>query len=140
MRLSRLLLLLVLTACADGNAPDTAALEQVDVLVVEQDLGEGSAPQRWTLRCSRDGSAGDHPDPDGACSHLSGLDDPFAPLADDRVCSEQFGGPQTARVTGTWRGAAVDLRLSREDGCAISQWDALGPLLPGPVGVPDGPQ
>lgn len=140
VRLLRVVPLLVLVACADGNAPDTAAPEQVDVLTVEQDAGDGTPAQRWTLRCSRDGAAGDHPDPDGACAHLSGLDDPFAPLADDRVCTEQYGGPQTARVAGTWRGDPVDLRLSREDGCAISQWDALGPLLPGPVGVPDGPQ
>ena len=139
VRLLGLLLLLALTACADGNAPDVARPEQVDVLVVEQDAGDGSPPQRWTLRCSRDGAAGDHPDPDGACAHLSGLDDPFAPLPADRVCTEQYGGPQTARVTGSWRGEQVDLRLSREDGCAISQWDSLGPLLPGTVGVPDAP-
>ena len=44
----------------------------------------------------------------------------------------------TARVSGY--GDQVDLRLSRVDGCAISQWGSLGPLLPGPVGVLDPPQ
>jgi hypothetical protein len=29
----------------------------------------------------------------------------------------------------------VDLELTRVDGCRIAQWDGLGPLLPGPVGV-----
>jgi hypothetical protein len=38
-------------------------------------------------------------------------------------------------VTGRWGGAAVDLELSRADGCLIAQWDRLGPLLPIPVGV-----
>jgi hypothetical protein len=38
-------------------------------------------------------------------------------------------------VTGHWEGTAVDLELSRADGCLIAQWDGLGPLLPIPVGV-----
>jgi hypothetical protein len=38
-------------------------------------------------------------------------------------------------VTGRWGGAAVDLELSRADGCPIAQWHGLGPLLPIPVGV-----
>jgi hypothetical protein len=78
---------------------------------------------------------GTHPEAEAACAHLGGLADPFAPLPDDVVCTEQFGGPQTARVTGRWGGAAVDLELSRADGCLIAQWDGPGPLLPIPVGV-----
>ena len=77
---------------------------------------------------------GSHPDAEAACAHLTALDDPFAPLPTDVVCTEQFGGPQTAHVLGRWNGEPVDLELSRTDGCRISQWDALGPLLPGPVG------
>jgi hypothetical protein len=56
--------------------------------------------------------------------------DPFAPIPDDMVCIEQYGGPQTARVTGRWHGQPVDVRLARNDGCRIAQWDGLGPLLP----------
>ena len=50
------------------------------------------------------------------------------------VCTEQFGGPQTARVIGCWDGEPVDIELSRSDGCRIAQWDALGPLPAIPVG------
>jgi hypothetical protein len=77
---------------------------------------------------------GDLPDAEAACAHLDGLDEPFAPIPADAVCTEQYGGPQTAHVTGLWRGEPVDLELSRVNGCTISQWDRLGPLLPGPVG------
>jgi hypothetical protein len=139
VRLRPLLLLPLLlsgTACARPDAGTGDALVGgLGELVVEQDLGDGSPPQRWTLACTEAGASGDHPDAAAACAHLRGLDAPFAPLPPDRVCTEQYGGPQTARLTGSWRGEPVDLSLSREDGCAIGQWDGLGPLLPGPVGV-----
>lgn len=48
----------------------------------------------------------------------------------DAICSQVYGGPQTARVSGRWRGEPVDLALSRTDGCRIAQWDRFGPLLP----------
>ena len=48
------------------------------------------------------------------------------------MCAQVYDGPQTAHVTGRWRGEPVDLQLARNDGCHISQWDGLGPLLPGP--------
>jgi hypothetical protein len=58
------------------------------------------------------------------------MDDPVAPIPDDMVCTQQYGGAQTASVTGRWAGRPVDLALSRVDGCTIAQWDGLGPLLP----------
>ncbi|HLM04292.1 MAG TPA: SSI family serine proteinase inhibitor [Blastococcus sp.] len=121
----------LLTACAQpggtasgGNDGGTA-----DDLHVEYDPGDGSTPGSWTLTCG-DAVGGTHPDAQAACEHLAGLDDPFAPLPDDIACTEQYGGPQTARVTGLWRGEDVDLELSRTDGCRISQWDGLVPLVP----------
>ncbi|MGY1856203.1 SSI family serine proteinase inhibitor [Modestobacter sp. SYSU DS0290] len=78
--------------------------------------------------------AGDLPDAETACAHLEGLEDPFAPVPADAVCTQQDDGPQTARITGLWGGDPVDLALSRTDGCRIAQWDRLAPLLPVPVG------
>jgi hypothetical protein len=97
----------------------------------------GPPAEDWALSCLAPWQAwqGTHPEAEAACAHLGGLAAPFAPLPDDAVCTEQFGGPQTARVTGRWGGAAVDLELSRADGCLLAQWDGLGPLLPIPVGV-----
>jgi hypothetical protein len=142
--LALLVPLLLLTACASGSEPDdgaaapassssTSSSSPDDALVVELDRGDGGEPEHYTLSCT-DPVAGDLPDAAAACVHLQGLADPFAPLAADLICTEQFGGPQTARVSGRWAGADVDLRLARTNGCQISQWDRLGPLLPGPVG------
>jgi hypothetical protein len=141
-----LLLLLTLTACAspaDTGADRTSSptsdpaaggdAEQADNgLQVEFDPGDGTEPHTWTLGCHGvvDGS---HPDAQVACAHLHSLADPFAPLPADAVCTHQFGGPQTAHVTGRWQGDPVDLELSRIDGCQISQWDELVPLVPAMV-------
>ena len=135
--------LALLTGCAaSGGAGDTAATSgQTDGpaqgdhdLLVVVDLGDGTAPERWTLTCAGTAS-GTHPDADAACTHLKGLADPFAPLPADAVCTQVYGGPETARVSGVWQGEPVELELSRTDGCRIAQWDDLGPLLPPPAGV-----
>jgi hypothetical protein len=60
------------------------------------------------------------------------MTEPFAALPTDAMCAQVYDGPQTAHVTGRWGGEPVDLQLARNDGCRITQWDDLGPLLPGP--------
>jgi hypothetical protein len=146
--------LLTLTACAGGGGGDDAAapttpqdgegavgggiVEAEDELQVQFDPGDGTPPSTWTLSCSEP-VEGTHPEAAAACAHLRTLEDPFAPLPPDIVCTEQFGGPQTAQVLGSWDGKLVDLELSRVDGCRISQWDSLVPLVPAaPTGeLPD---
>lgn len=53
----------------------------------------------------------------------------LAPVDPQTACTEIFGGPQTARVTGTLRGEAVDARFSRQNGCEIARWDRAASLL-----------
>ena len=116
-----------------GGAADGISRAEND-LVVRVDRGDGSAPSSWTLTCV--GFAeGTHPDAEAACAHLAATEDPFAPIPDDVACTEQYGGPQSAHIAGLWGGEPVDLEVTRVDGCRIAQWDSLGPVLPGPVGV-----
>jgi len=137
MRVIMGLLLLAVAGCAApaGGGSDAAASTSASGAVADNDLtivldrGDGTEPERYTLTCDETPD-GDHPDPSGACTHLEGLEDPFAPLPTDLACTEQYGGPETARVTGRWQGQDVDVELSRTDGCRISQWASLGPLLP----------
>jgi len=117
-------------ASSSAAAPTGAADGE---LVVELVPEQGAAVQVHRLSCGGQ-PAGDLPDPAAACAQLAGRPDPFAELAAGTMCTQQFGGPQTAHVTGTWAGEPVDLRLSRTDGCRIAQWDRLGALLPGPTG------
>ncbi|RBY93421.1 hypothetical protein DQ237_18435 [Blastococcus sp. TF02-8] len=122
-----------------GDVPPAAGISRPENdLRIDVDRGDGSPPESWTLLCAGV-VEGTHPQAQAACDHLAGMADPFAALPGDVMCTEQFGGNQTASVTGRWHGEAVDLELSRSDGCRISQWNSLGPVLPIPVGVDDPP-
>ena len=137
MRVIMGLLLLALAGCAapagggsDAGSSTSAPAPGADDLMIVLDRGDGTEPERYTLTCGGGSPDGDHPDATAACAHLEGLDDPFAPLPADMVCTEQYGGPETAIITGRWKAADVDVELSRTDGCRISQWESLGPVLP----------
>jgi len=45
------------------------------------------------------------------------------------MCTQIYGGPQTATVRGSWGGQAVDASFSRENGCEIARWDAATAVL-----------
>jgi hypothetical protein len=137
-----LALLALLTGCAqpsgsagaDADAPSTGAAgdgisRAENDLVVRYDAGDGVAPQSWTLTCAATAD-GTHPDAAAACDHLAGMDDPFAPIPADVVCTEQYGGPESAHIAGVWGGQPVDVEVTRVDGCRINQWDSLVPVLP----------
>ena len=53
----------------------------------------------------------------------------------DEVCTEVWGGPDRARVSGRIGGDRIDRRLARRDGCEIDDWDRAQPLLPRPKGA-----
>ena len=121
------------TPDATGSDPAAGGISQADDdLQIEVDLGDGSAPVTWTLTCVGF-VEGSHPQAQAACDHLAGMERPFAPLPEDVVCSQQYGGPETARVLGRWGGEPVELNLSRVDGCRIAQWDSLVPVVPAPA-------
>lgn len=47
----------------------------------------------------------------------------------DRICTQQYGGPQVAVVTGWFRGRKVHSQFSRTDGCEIARWKTMASLL-----------
>lgn len=53
----------------------------------------------------------------------------FDPVPPGRACTEIYGGPETLRVVGRIGDSRVDSRFSRINGCEISRWDALAPVL-----------
>jgi hypothetical protein len=48
----------------------------------------------------------------------------------DRICTQVYGGPQTARVRGRIGSRVIDRRFSRRDGCEIADWTRAALLLP----------
>ena len=107
------------SSAAAGDAADlTIAVKRAD-----------GTTTTWTLTCEPPG--GDHPDPAKACQVLAAEGaSALQPVPEDQVCSQMFGGAQTARITGTWRGQPVTSDLSLTNGCEISRWSALEGLLP----------
>jgi hypothetical protein len=57
-----------------------------------------------------------------------------------QLCSQIYGGPQTAHITGTANGKQVNLRVDRTDGCGVADWQALEPLLGAPDRTGDMPR
>ncbi|KIS28999.1 serine protease inhibitor [Arthrobacter sp. SPG23] len=58
----------------------------------------------------------------------------FVPRRKDMMCTQQYGGPQVAVVTGTFHGRPVHSRFSLTDGCEIARWRSLAPLFGGTPG------
>lgn len=110
-----------------GDAGSATSGTSLTVTVWPQGREEGAA-KRWTLRCNPVG--GTHPSARRACARLASLDEPFAPVPRDAVCTQVYGGPQEALVTGTYRGDSVWARFNRKNGCQIARWNRHVPLLP----------
>ena len=83
--------------------------------------------RRWTLRCKPVG--GSHPRAVGACRALAEHAEALAPLPRMTICTQIYGGPQVAEVTGTLEGKAVRATVTRADGCQIDRWNRLRPLF-----------
>lgn len=114
-----------------GSGTDDPSTELTVVVRSSADDGE----RTYTLVC--DPAGGDHPDPQAACRSLDRLKHPFAPVPPDTMCTEVYGGPQRATVTGTFRGEPVNAEFSRTDGCEIDRWDKHAALLVETGGVED---
>ncbi|MET3368050.1 UNVERIFIED_CONTAM: hypothetical protein ABIE34_001283 [Jeotgalibacillus campisalis] len=92
-----------------------------------------SAPQSFTLVCTNGVPAAEssHPSAAEACTSLKNgpsLLSP-APMRTDQACTMQYGGPATAKVTGSVDGKEVSASFNRTDGCQIALWDAAKSVL-----------
>ena len=128
--------LALLSACGgDDDGGSTAAGGPTALEVELWPAGEGQgAAVTATLTC--DPAGGDLPDPAAACAALAAEADALDPVPADTACTELYGGPEQARITGTLAGAPVDAVLSRGNGCEIDRWERLLPLLPAYEPVP----
>ena len=119
MRIASLVAIVLLAAgagCgseADSDA-DSGTVEQpsTELKIAFWPQGRSAeSGETWTLTCDPPG--GTHPDPEDACRRLAAIDDPFARPPADEICTEQYGGPEQAMITGTYRGEPVSYALSR---------------------------
>jgi hypothetical protein len=114
-----------LTSSADATTGPTHLTVQV--------TWEPGLTATWTLDCDPPG--GTHPNAKRACARLAAIPRPFSKAPTGMACTMVYGGPQEARVTGTWQGARVAKDFSRTDGCQIALWQQYRPLLRDPSSV-----
>ncbi|MFF5974914.1 SSI family serine proteinase inhibitor [Streptomyces sp. NPDC012769] len=117
-----------------GPLPPLPLLSSPDTLTVSiERSGHSDANGTFELECGGT-PGGTHPAADNACKRLDQLakagENPFAPVPEDRMCTQQHGGPATAHITGSWQGRTVDAHFSRANGCEIDRWENLRPVLP----------
>jgi hypothetical protein len=99
-----------------------AALADLSVSVDPDGTG-GEKPRTADVTCA---AAGDSK----VCGVVAGLKaENFARTDGQMACTQQFGGPEVATVSGTLRGEKIDARFSRENGCEISRWEKVAELL-----------
>ncbi len=94
-----------------------------DVTISYWPAGRGGETRSATLQCDPDG--GSHPDPNGACDALLQHEDALKPVPRDVACTEIYGGPQLATISGP----GVHAVFSRTNGCEIARWEALKAVL-----------
>ncbi|MGW5420157.1 SSI family serine proteinase inhibitor [Streptomyces sp. NPDC003943] len=137
------LLLATVAASAVGVGPLplpllSAPAPATSLTVSIERSGYAEADGTFRLECGgNEGTApgGTHPAAENACKRLeqltrAGGDDPFAAVPEGQMCTEQYGGPATAHITGNWQGRSVDAHFSRANGCEIDRWENLRPVLP----------
>lgn len=144
-------LLLALAACGDPPADQpsdggTGALpppgEQPAATALDVTIDNGETQSSFRVVCDDaprfEGDAGAR-DPKAACDAVAAAKGRLLTLSDpDRepeLCTEIYGGPDKAAITGTVDGDPVDVEVARNNGCGISDWDSLEPLLGKPTGT-----
>jgi hypothetical protein len=109
----------------DDNDEQPANANSIAELTVTVDPdGDGGAKAKTaTVDC---GPASDSKE----CAALGDMKaDVFEPVPGNLACTQQYGGPETAKVTGTFKGRPVDAEFSRVNGCEIARWEKMSPVF-----------
>lgn len=120
------LLVLVSLAGCGGNTTSSSASTKLRVTIWPQ--GENNRKVTYTLACPQ--ATGTLPAARSACSKLRRLGTrAFAPVPANTACTEIYGGPQIARVSGRLAGKSIKANFKRTNGCEIARWSRLAFLF-----------
>lgn len=133
--LTSLLAGLLLAGCATSN-PQSASAPDPDStsadLKISISFDGKSVDNEYHLQCrgARATESSTLPNANDACELLVKNPELLTskPSA-QQTCTEIYGGPVTAKVKGEIGDQPVQANFDRHNGCAISIWDSLAPLL-----------
>lgn len=122
------------TPTPSASSPDAAASSARLTVAIRQDVS--SEPVQYVLECV-DGVPGPGstlPNAEAACARLAQLGTDFftARPNKDIICTQQYGGPQTASIMGELDGTSVLASFALTDGCEISRWKQAQDILGAP--------
>ena len=122
------------TAPSPSAAPLTSGPGQGNAeLAIMVKPSETGIPANFTLVCQNGAPAAEsqHPDAAAACTALKNNPAILGPAAraTNQPCTQQYGGPQQATVTGVVDGSPVEASFSLRDGCEIAAWNAAKDVL-----------
>jgi hypothetical protein len=115
--LPALLAATALSACGAGDERPAASAPADTTRLTVEVTGAGAAAKRIELRCGAT-----QPCARAGIAKLAALAHADTPA---RACTQQYGGPETARMRGTLEGEPVDVTVTRSDGCGIADYEAL---------------
>lgn len=124
---------------AEPSAPGSSSATGSSIAAGDVDLSialteaPGAAPRHFRLVANGPTPAADStlPDSTAALAAVEAQGEKlFFPVPDPtRACTQQYGGPEIAVVTGWFHGKKVNATFKRTDGCEIASWAALAPLF-----------
>jgi hypothetical protein len=111
-----------------------------------------SSQVTFKVSCLAHSISGTHPNKRAICAAIAKQGTRLlAPVPASTMCSQIYGGPQTATITGTVKGRKINSAFSRTDGCQVARWNTgrafftfpgyatvngrieVSPTCPGPV-------
>jgi hypothetical protein len=133
------LLTLFVAACGDDSSSSGGG-QTVNLSLTVSD-GEGTNAEA-TLKCDESTAEGTgflESGAEEACRNARDLEKLLTtPPPENQVCTQIYGGPQTAHITGSFGAKDVARKITRNNGCAIEEWKQAQPLLD-PSGITPGP-
>jgi hypothetical protein len=83
-----------------------------------------SSQVTFKVSCLARSISGTHPNKKAICAAIAKQGTRlFAPVPTGIACSQIYGGPETATITGTVKGRKINSAFSRTDGCQVARWN-----------------
>jgi hypothetical protein len=119
-----------------ATGPAASTTNAMLTITLQQDAS--AEPVQYVLECvdGVPGPASTLPGAEAACARVGELGADFFTARPDKdvICTQQYGGPQTAGIIGEIDGTSVLAAFALTDGCEISRWDAVRDILGAPGG------